>query len=304
MAARPPAEPRPLQVLFRDLVLALCLGVALYAVFTLLNHFVLDRFNALEILLLEAGAIVLVAYVVARSVSAATNALIARRGGMSRAPAIRIFLNLLVAVGATLALFKLAGVSIESIFLGSALAGIVLGLAAQTVLANVFSGLLLILADPFRPGDRVSFVSSSYGAIGPSYAHDMMYPSYTGVVEDVGLIYTTLRLAGGEEVRVPNGVVLGALVLKPTPGLLRSCRIRMTFPWAIAPATVESALARLPPTPTLAAHERRPPTLQVVDISATSWDASVIVWTRELDDTVVRDQVLRTVFAAAVPPPK
>jgi small conductance mechanosensitive channel len=304
MATRPPVEARPLQVLVRDLALALCLGVALYVLFTLLNHFVLDRFNALEILLLEAGAIVLVAYVVARSVSAATNALIAHRGGASRGPAIRIFLNLLIAVGAVLALFKLAGVSIESIFLGSALAGIVLGLAAQTVLANVFSGLLLILADPFRPGDRVTFVSSSYGAIAPSYPHDMMYPGYTGVVEDVGLIYTTLRVLGGEEVRVPNSVVIGALVLKPTPGIARPCRIRMTFPWSIAPATVETALARLPATPTLAAHELRPPALQVVDISAASWDASVVVWTRELDDAVVRDQVLRAVLGNAVLPPK
>lgn len=302
MAAPGGSASRPLQILVRDLAVALCLGVGLFLVFTVLHRYLLGPFNSIEILLLEAGAVLLVAYIVARAVAAAANALLARQGGTSRGPAIRILLNLLIAVGATLGLFKLAGVSIESIFLGSALAGIVIGLAAQTVLANVFAGLLLIVADPFRPGDRITLVSSSYGAIAPSYAHEMMYPGYTGLVEDVGLIYTTLRVLGGEEVRVPNGVVIGALVLKPTPGRLRPCRVRMTFPWTVAPGTVEAALRTLPPVPGADAAQSTPPRLQVADVGPGSWDGSVVVWTREPDDAAVRDHLLRAVVAAVARP--
>ena len=50
---------------------------------------------------------------------------------------------------------------------------------------------------PRRPGDRVAFVTSSYGALAPSYPHEMMYPGYSGTVRDVGLIYTVIELDGG-----------------------------------------------------------------------------------------------------------
>lgn len=294
MAAPEPA--RPLNILLRDLVLALILGVVLFLVFTILNHLVLNRFNALEIILLEAGGVVLVAYLVGRAVTGATNALVARRGGSSRAYAVRLFLNILIAVAAVLALFKLAGVSLESIFLGSALAGIVLGLAAQTVLANVFAGLLLVLADPFRPGDRITVVSMSYGAIAPSYPHEMMYPGYTGWVEDVGLIYTTLRLAGGDIARVPNNVVIGALVLRPSPGVSRPFRVRMTFPLSVPVPVVEAAVARLPPAPNGSGPPNPPARLEIADISAATWDGVVVVFATELDESVVRNRVLRSVL--------
>ncbi len=305
----PPAgsDPRPVRILVRDLVLTTALAVALYAFFTVFNQRFLHGLSEPEILLLEAGAVVLVAWLVARSLTAATNALLARRGQLRRGHTVRIFLNLLIAVGAVLALFELAGVSAESIFLGSAFAGIVLGLAAQTVLANVFAGLLLVLADPFRPGDRVSFVSSSYGALAPSYPHEMMYPSYSGIILDVGLIYTVLTLDVGGLAKVPNSVVLGALVLEPRPGVERSVRVRMTFPLTVPVATVEAALPKLMGLPA-EAQRALSPKLEVVDVSATTWDAAISLRGLNLDEAAIRDRVLRAVLAvhpnaAPVPSP-
>jgi len=291
-----PADARPIRVLVRDLLLVTLLAAALYALFTVFNERVLHGLSQPEIILLEAGAIVLVAFAVARSLTAATNAVLRRRGQASHGHTVRIFLNLLIGVGVVLALFKLAGVSAESIFLGSAFAGIVLGLAAQTVLANVFAGLLLVLADPFRPGDRVSFISASYGAIAPSYPHEMMYPSYAGIVVDIGLIYTVLSLDVGGLAKVPNSVVLGALVLQPRPGVERAIRVRMTFPLSVAVADVEGALPAAVGVP----EPTRPlfaPKLEVVDVSATTWDAAVSLWGLNLDEGAVRDRVLRAVLA-------
>jgi small-conductance mechanosensitive channel len=292
-----PTDPRPVRVLVRDLLLVTLLAVTLYALFTVFNDRFLHGFTQPEIILLEAGAIVLVAFAVARSLTAATNAVLRRRGQVNHGHTVRIFLNLLIGVAVVLALFKLAGVSAESIFLGSAFAGIVLGLAAQTVLANVFAGLLLVLANPFRPGDRVSFISSSYGAIAPSYPHEMMYPSYSGVVIDVGLIYTVLSLDGGGLAKVPNSVVLGALVLQPRPGVERSVRVRMTFPLAVSVASVESALPKAIGVPQ-AAQPPFSPKLEVVDVSATTWDAAVSLWGLNLDEGAIRDRILRAVLAA------
>jgi small-conductance mechanosensitive channel len=287
-------EPKPLRVLLRNLVLTAILAVGLFVLFTVFNRRVLHGLTDPEVLLLEAGAIVLVAWLVSASVTGAVNAVVARRGQLSRGHVIRLFLNLIIAIGAVFALFDLAGVSAESIFLGSAFAGIILGLAAQTVLANVFAGILLAVSDPFRPGDRASFISSSYGALPPSYPHEMMYPSYSGTIEDVGLIYTVLALDGGGLAKIPNSVVIGALVLQPRS--TQSTRVRMTFPLSIPVATVEAALSDLARDYPATSPRASLPKLEVADVSAASWDAVVTVWSPGTDDNAVRDRVLRRVL--------
>jgi small-conductance mechanosensitive channel len=296
-----PADSRPLRILFRNLLLVFVLSVLLYLAFAVFNRTLFHGFSPLEILLLEAGAILLVAWAAATAFTSAANAVLRRQGQMHHGATIRIFLNLLIAVAAILALARLAGVSIESIFLGSAFAGIVLGLAAQTVLSNVFAGLLLVIASPFHPGDRVSIISSSYGAFAPSYPHEMAYPAYAGTVEDVELLYTILRLDAGGVAKVPNSVVLAALVLQPTPGVPKVHRVRMTFPLAVTPKSVEGALSDVqrsfPEDSGLA-----PPHLQVADISPTTWDGVVLVSTRIQDDGLVRDRVMRAVLGQVSPP--
>jgi small-conductance mechanosensitive channel len=285
-------------VLIRNLLLSALLAGGLYALFFEFNerYFNSKGFNHPEFLALEAGAVLLVAYVVAQSVTRASDAVLERRGISTRSHAVRLFLNLIVAIAAILVLFNLAGVSAESLFLGSAFAGIVIGLAAQTVLANVFAGLLIVIADPYRPGDRVSFVTSSYGALAPSYPHEMMYPGYTGTVRDVGLIYTIIELDGGGLAKFPNGIVLNALSLHQTPGTARVVRVRMTFPQTVSVATVEGAIADLAGGVPGTGPALPRPRLEVADISETTWDAVIVVWSTSFDEAKVRDAVLRSVL--------
>ncbi len=299
------ARPRPLSILIRDLILTLVVGVFLFGLFDLINHhtIVLEGIGGVNLLLLEAGATVLVGYLLSRAVTGAATAVMQLRGDVSRSHVVRIFLSLVIATGVVFALFSLAGVSLESIFLGSALAGIVLGLAAQTVLANLFAGLLLVVSDPFRVGDRINIVSSSLGAIAPSYPHEMMYPLYGGTVEDVGLTYTVLRQDDGATVRVPNSLVLSAMIQHPEGLGIRTVRVRMTFPQTIPVSTVEAALGEL-----RAAIATSPPTVsrvsfEVIDISATTWDGVVTVVTSDLTDIMVRDRVLRSVLRRVAPSP-
>ena len=300
------AERRPFRVLVRNLFLSALLAGGLYALFYEFNERYFDSkgFNHPEFLALEALAVLLVAWVVARSVTSASDALLERQGIASRSHAVRLFLNLLVAVAAILVLFNLAGVSAESLFLGSAFAGIVLGLAAQTVLANVFAGLLIVLADPYRPGDRVAFITSSYGALAPSYPHEMMYPGYSGTVRDVGLIYTVIELDSGGLAKFPNGIVLNALSLHQFPGMARSFRVRMTFPQSITVAQVEAATTQLPLTVAGISPKYPAPRFEVTDISEKTWDGTVVVWSTIFDEGKVRDAVLRQVLAQLPNVPK
>jgi small-conductance mechanosensitive channel len=252
-------------------------------------------------LAIEAGAVCLVAYVVAQSLTSASNAILERRGISSRSHAVRLFFNILVAIAAILVIFSLAGVSAESLFLGSAFAGIIVGLAAQTVLANVFAGLLIVLADPYRPGDRVSFVTVSYGALAPSYPHEMMYPGYSGTIRDVGLIYTVIELDGGGLAKFPNGIALTALSLHRLPGEARSFRVRMTFPQTISLPVVETAVAEVAGDLPGASPTRPPPVVEVADISERTWDAVVTVWSTVNDDSSLRDRILRSVLSKLSP---
>jgi small-conductance mechanosensitive channel len=298
MAVARPAQ--PWRVLARDLLVAVVLAGLLYALFTIFNSRLLHGFTSAEVLLLEAGAVVLIAFLVAQALVGATSAVLARHGLAPRGHTIRLFLNLVIAAGAVLALFKLAGVSIESIFIGAGFAGIVLGLASQTVLSNVFAGILLVFADPFRPGDRVGLIASQYGMIAPSYPHEAAPPVYSGTVEDVGLNYTVLALDAGGIAKVPNGVVIQALVLLPARSSVQ--RVRMTFPATTPPSSVETSLpdvAREFPPPFAGAP---PPRMEVVDLSASSWDAVVVLWTDVRDASAVRDRVLRAVLGHLAPP--
>ena len=217
---------------------------------------------------------------------------------------VRLFVNLLVAVVILFYLASVEGVSLQSLFLGSALAGVVLGLASQTVLGNVFAGITIVMWGPFRSGERIGVISASYGAIASTYAHEASYPMYIGTVTDIGLLYTVLRLDNGRVAKVPNVAILQGLVVNLSQSPVRNLRIRMTFPQSVPVATVEAAVATLPGTSAPVVPDRPPPFLEVADVGPATWDGVVVLWSAEPDEDRVRDVVLRAVLArTAVPPP-
>jgi small-conductance mechanosensitive channel len=90
-------------------------------------------------------------------------------------------------------------------FAGGTVAALVIGIAAQQVLGNVFAGLVLMFARPYVPGERVRVYSGALG--GP---HD-------GVVTGVGLMYTTVAADEGP-INIPNSALLASAVgPRPAP---------------------------------------------------------------------------------------
>jgi small-conductance mechanosensitive channel len=73
-----------------------------------------------------------------------------------------------------------------AILASSAIIGIVFGLAAQTTIANVIAGLMIAATQPMRLGDVIELESGR------------------GVVEEMTLNYTFVRLADGSRLVVPN----------------------------------------------------------------------------------------------------
>ena len=91
----------------------------------------------------------------------------------------------------------LLNVSIEHLLVGAGLAGVVLGIAAQQSLGNVFAGFVLLLARPFVVGEHIRIRSGALGGI------------FDGTVLAISLTYVTIRVEDGV-LKLPNSALLAA----------------------------------------------------------------------------------------------
>ena len=120
-----------------------------------------------------------------------------------------------------LAVLALLGVDLSSIILGSAFAGAIIGLAAQQILSNFFSGILLIWTRPFAPGDFIEFNSWQYSYMLPSYppkylSRDEFRWKIAGRVDDISMNFTTIVEDDGTVLKIPNSIVIqGATTVNP-----------------------------------------------------------------------------------------
>ena len=64
-------------------------------------------------------------------------------------------IRLVFIVVAAIVALRVAGLNPATLALGGAITAVVLGLAAQQTLGNVFAGIVLIAVRPFKVGDRV-----------------------------------------------------------------------------------------------------------------------------------------------------
>jgi small-conductance mechanosensitive channel len=102
------------------------------------------------------------------------------------------YLILLFAVLATL------GVSLSHLLVGVGIAGVVLGIAAQQSLGNIFAALVLVLARPFAVGERIRIRSGFVGVLDVT-------------VLELGLTYVTVQTEDGR-LKIPNSAMLAAAI--------------------------------------------------------------------------------------------
>jgi small-conductance mechanosensitive channel len=123
---------------------------------------------------------------------------VARAGDVAGTP-LRLFVLLGGYLIAAISVCDLVGLQLRQLLVGGAITGIIIGLAAQPVLGNLFAGVVLLFARPYVPGQQVRVLS---GAInGP----------HVGVIVSAGLLYTMLETSDGP-LNIPNSTLLGAAV--------------------------------------------------------------------------------------------
>jgi small conductance mechanosensitive channel len=89
-------------------------------------------------------------------------------------------------------------INLAGLLAAGAILGVIVGVAAQTSMSSVFAGIVLVLARPFTVGSWVHLRTYLFGGY-----------DYSGVITQLGVVYTTMDV-GGRLVRLPNAAVLAS----------------------------------------------------------------------------------------------
>ncbi|MGC9963050.1 MAG: mechanosensitive ion channel domain-containing protein [Acidimicrobiales bacterium] len=146
------------------------------------------------------------------------------------AASVRLILTIVGLLVVLLLGLAILRIGVSQILLGGAITGVVLGIAAQQSLGNVFAGIVLLVARPFRAGDLVRVRTGALG--GP----------FEGHVVSMGLIYVVFTTDEGTSL-VPNLTLLAA-------GIVRSPRpLPAPVPLVVVGTPVEPAITASAETP-------------------------------------------------------
>lgn len=217
------------------------------------------------------------------SISHLTRALgrsVARRGNIGAGASVR-----LIATGAgylilIFAFLTVLGVSLDHLLIGAGVAGIILGVAAQQSLGNVFAAIVMLIARPFVVGDMIRIRSGVTGVL------DVQ-------VLGIGLTYVTVMTDDGI-LRVPNSLLLAAGIGQLRPGATPIPSPKPTPPPnapqpAPAPSASSTSTSAPPTTPASpASGPTTPPVMPTATPSPTPASSSQDAGD-EVDSTSKRD---------------
>ncbi len=150
--------------------------------------------------------------------------------GTLDAQLLRLFARLIgVVVAATLILVggEEIGLPLIGLVAGVVIGGLAIALAAQDTLRNVLGSLMIFFDQPYRAGDRIVVLG-----------HD-------GIVEEIGLRSTRLRLLDGRLMSIPNEKMASAEIANVSlrPSIQRI--LRLGLPYDTPPERLDRAIAVL-----------------------------------------------------------
>lgn len=156
--------------------------------------------------------LVTLGYRLASDIGKALSPILMRRVEPSTAGTLGFLIRLATIGIAIIVALRVAGLDPQSLAVGSAITGVIIGLAAQQTLGNVFSGMVLISARPFRVGERVRLLGGNVNG------------ELEATVSSLGMLYATF-MRNGERIMIPNNIVMQLSVMplhEPTSVDLRA----------------------------------------------------------------------------------
>jgi small-conductance mechanosensitive channel len=126
-----------------------------------------------------------------------------RRSNLGAGATLRLIATALGYLVLLFAMFAVLGVSLQHLLIGAGLAGVILGIAAQQSLSNVFAAIVLLITRPFVVGDSIRVRSGVLGVLDCE-------------VLGIGLTYVTVQTDDGV-LKIPNSAMLAAGIGQPRP---------------------------------------------------------------------------------------
>ncbi|HZJ29034.1 MAG TPA: mechanosensitive ion channel family protein [Solirubrobacterales bacterium] len=196
--------------------------------------------------LLTAGLLVIFGWGLARSIGKGLVPALLRRLAPATAGTVGFLIRLAMIAAVGVIALRIAGIKAETLVLGGAFTAVIVGLAAQQTLGNVFAGIVLQGTRPFRVGERVRLFGGTLGG------------SIEGTVGSLGLFYTGL-VNGSDRIAVPNNAIVQAVVMP----LHEPDRVdlRARFETHVSPSRLQARLRDGVSVPT-----RHPPYISVEEI--------------------------------------
>lgn len=122
-------------------------------------------------------------------------------------------------------------IRVGSILVGGAVTGVLVGIAAQSTLSNLFAGLVLFTVRPFSVGQTVVLRSYLFGGI-----------EYSGTVTDINWFYTVLQDNLQKRI-VPNSSVIASAITIISE--VRSQLYTVPLPYSVSVATFEESIREI-----------------------------------------------------------
>ena len=200
----------------------------------------------------------------------------------------RIFyiITVLITIFLILAIWHVA-IELPVAVLGTLTVAIVF--AIQDILKDLVAGFYILMEHPFHIGDQITIGDETKSA------------SHTGVVEDVQIRATKLRIVSGEQVTVPNALVFGGIVINNSFYGERRVTITVTLPQQefVKDETVDQIIKALKGIETVAVKPE--PTAMITGYTGNSITLTVRYWiaNRQLSTISEVMYTLRTILPNA-----
>lgn len=178
----------------RGVPISLCLIIGLYWSISLIDF--IQSFVKLFSYILFAVIVLSITRVIARTVSGFVDMQIAKSRDLPRTTLLNAIVNVIIYAMGILVILQYYGISIAPILTALGVGGMAVALALQETLANIFSGLHLILSKQLRLGDYIKLSSNEEGR-----------------VTDITWRFTTITPVGdGNMVVIPNQKIASAII--------------------------------------------------------------------------------------------
>lgn len=176
---------------------------------------------------------------------------------------------------------SVAGVQVGAALAGLGLAGLALAFALQNILENFVAGILILMRRPFRRGDQIE-------------TND-----YAGIVEDIDLRVTKVRVFDGELVLIPNATVFTEPIVNLTRRGVRRTRVVVGIDYRDDHDRAREVLLEAV-RGVEGVREHPEPEVLCIELGESSVDFEVAYWTSAQMQAVrhVRDRVLRACKSA------